>query len=112
MVFDPTYVFTKNGYTPLPRYEDLLSGKKRLETNASLRGIAKMWEQLFTAGNSKDEGLFETEALPVIKFQALPEVELERTVPEKVWNERRRLAKLKGKAVSSPLFDEVSGSEG
>lgn len=111
MVFDPTYVFTKNGYTPLPRYEDLLSGKKRLETNASLRGIAKMWEQLFTDGNRTEKGLFETEALPIIKFQALPEVELERTVPEKVWNERRRLAKLKGKAVSSPLFDELGDDE-
>ena len=112
MVFDPTYVFTKNGYSPLPRYEDLLSGKKRLETNASLRGIAKMWEQLFVGGDGAEKGLFETENLPVIKFGARPEVEIERTVPEKVWNERRRLAKLSGKSVSSPLFDEVEGNEG
>src|SRR5208282_286844 len=46
VVIDPDFYFTNDGFQPHRFPEALLSGKKRLERNAAVRGQVMMWQHL------------------------------------------------------------------
>ncbi|MGB3626200.1 MAG: DUF4365 domain-containing protein, partial [Henriciella sp.] len=88
IVIDPSFYFTRNGYEP-HRYADvLLSGKKRLERNAAVRGQVIMWQHLLLSSGEPNSGLFaqSEENVPRLRFEHLPVLELSRAVPESSWN--------------------------
>lgn len=87
LIITPTYYFTTNGMIPHSYPEALLSGKKRMDNNASLRGQVIMWHRFLTAEPSAGD-LFaepETRAERVISFGEPPSVALPTRVPEDVW---------------------------
>jgi hypothetical protein len=87
LIISPTYYFTTNGMIPHSYPEALLSGKKRMDNNASLRGQVIMWHRFLTAEPSAGD-LFaepETRAERVISFGEPPSVALPTRVPEDVW---------------------------
>lgn len=87
LIVTPTYYFTVNGFIPHSFPDALLSGKKRLDNNASLRGQLIMWHRFLTDQQDKPAGLFddETSSDQFLKFGEPPEIELPTTVPEDVW---------------------------
>jgi Domain of unknown function (DUF4365) len=87
VVIDPTFYFTRNGFTPHPFPGALLSGKKRLERNAAVRGQVIMWQSLLAQSCKPKSDLFDkTEAGDIlIGFEPLPLIELEKAVPEDTW---------------------------
>jgi hypothetical protein len=111
MMVNPTYHFTTNGYLRHSYPDALLSGKKRLENNAAVRGQVIMWHRFLTQHDQLGGGLFsETERAPVaaLQFEPPPEVELPTTVPDDVWG-RPKIAQQdenESSAVGS-LFGEI-----
>lgn len=104
LIVTPTYHFTTNGFTPHPFAAPLLSGKKRLDKSAALRGQVIMWHRFLTEGNRAAErnasDLFGVEE-PIeeyLKFGAPPSIYLEVRVPEDGW--------LKEKKKEDDLHDE------
>src|SRR3990167_4970382 len=59
VIIDPTFYFTRNGFMPHPFPAALLSGKKRLERNAAVRGQVIMWQNLLTKSATREDGLFD-----------------------------------------------------
>lgn len=105
IVVEPTFYFTRNGFQP-HRYPDaLLSGKKRLERNAAVRGQVIMWQHLLVKSGSREKGLFDTASHedPLLQFEHLPLLELSRAVPESSWNRSDPRAK---QMESFDLFEE------
>ncbi|MGR3436378.1 MAG: DUF4365 domain-containing protein [Shimia sp.] len=94
LIITPTYVFTQDGFRALSNPAPLLSGKKRMDNSASLRGQVIMWHRFLTrAGDaSADGGFFESAADPEprLRFDAPPVVELPTRVPDDVWGSKRR----------------------
>lgn len=88
LMVSPTYHFTTNGFQRHSYPQALLSGKKRMDNNASLRGQVIMWHRYLSEGFPQDNGLF-AESAPkpqrFLEFSAPPEIELETTVPESAW---------------------------
>ncbi|MEM7601805.1 MAG: DUF4365 domain-containing protein [Verrucomicrobiota bacterium] len=83
----PTYYFTYDGFRPHSYPDALLSGKKRLESNASLRGQIILWHA-YLSQDQIDEGdmfaaLDNDPQWPV--YGELPVIELPQTVPEDAW---------------------------
>ncbi len=105
VVIDPTFYFTRNGFTAHPFPGALLSGKKRLERNAAVRGQVIMWQSLLAQSCKPKSDLFEkTEAGDVlIGFEPLPLIELEKAVPEDTWERTDPRA---GDMKPADLFDE------
>ncbi|MEL6502821.1 MAG: DUF4365 domain-containing protein [Pseudomonadota bacterium] len=94
MIITPTYVFTQDGFRPLQNPAPLLSGKKRMDNSASLRGQVIMWHRFLTQDDElpDDEDFFEqlsSEREPSLRFGAPPTVELASRVPEDVWGSKR-----------------------
>lgn len=91
LMITPTYHFTTNGMIPHSYPDALLSGKKRMDNNASLRGQVIMWHRFLTA--EPDAGdLFtepETRFERAMTFGEPPVVELPTRVPEDVWGASR-----------------------
>lgn len=87
LVINPTYYFTTNGFSPHTHPAALLSGKKRMDNSASLRGQVIMWHRLLTQAQGAMGGLFEAGDAPaqVLKFGDPPKVHLATRVPEDVW---------------------------
>lgn len=88
LMVSPTYHFTTNGFQRHSHPHGLLSGKKRLDNNASLRGQLIMWHRFLTDYENREVNLFGTEEdseTPVLRFEGLPEIELPTTVPDDVW---------------------------
>jgi len=87
LVITPTYHFTTNGMIPHSYPDALLSGKKRMDNNASLRGQLIMWHRFLTAEPSVGDLFTEPETRPerAITFGEPPSVELPTRVPEDVW---------------------------
>jgi hypothetical protein len=88
LIINPTYYFTTNGFIPHSYPAALLSGKKRLDNNASLRGQVIMWYR-FLSGHEESRGdLFAPDNIEpkILAFGRPPSVELPITVPEKAWN--------------------------
>lgn len=103
LMVSPTYHFTTNGFQQHPHPHALLSGKKRLDNNASLRGQVIMWHRLLAMQDQGQAGLFsstDNREPPALRFEAPPEIALPTTVPEDAW----------GKPASSP--DRSDGQHG
>lgn len=93
LMVGPTYHFTTNGFTRHPHPDALLSGKKRLDNNASLRGQLIMWHRLLTMNDDRGRdtlGLEEHRAAPVLRFDPPPEISLPTTVPDDVWGKPKK----------------------
>src|SRR3569623_160267 len=90
LMVSPTYHFTTNGFTRHPFPDALLSGKKRLENNAALRGQVIMWHRFLSQSDDGGTDLFAQPLAPssFLKFDPPPEVELPTTVPDDVWGRR------------------------
>jgi hypothetical protein len=109
LMVSPTYHFTTNGFQRHSHPHALLSGKKRMDNNASLRGQLIMWHRLLTMYEHREAGLFastDDRERPILRFEPPPEIDLPTTVPEDVWG------KPKGSEVDQTepaglLFDEV-----
>ncbi|MDE0110882.1 MAG: DUF4365 domain-containing protein [Albidovulum sp.] len=106
IVVDPTFYFTWNGFQPHRYPEALLSGKKRLERNAAVRGQVIMWQHLLvSSGELPPPSLFDTSEpeKPLLRFEQLPVLELSRAVPESSWIQTDPRA---AQMDSSKLFEE------
>ena len=57
IVIEPTFYFTRDGYQPHRYPESLLSGKKRLERNAAVRGQVVMWQHLLVSSGETQSDL-------------------------------------------------------
>lgn len=93
LMVSPTYHFTTNGFNRHPHPDALLSGKKRLENNAALRGQLIMWHRVLTMYDERRSGLFgstDESAPPVLRFEGPPEVDLPTTVPDDVWGKPKK----------------------
>lgn len=94
LIVTPTYVFTHDGFRPLSNPAPLLSGKKRMDNSASLRGQVIMWHRFLARHGeaSEDRGFLETDAFPGprLRFDAPPVVVLPTRVPDDVWGSKRR----------------------
>jgi len=88
LIISPTYHFTTNGFVAHSYPAALLSGKKRMDNNASLRGQVIMWHRFLSGGEETSGDLFASdESEPkFLTFSAPPTVSLPTTVPEKAWN--------------------------
>lgn len=87
LIITPTYYFTVDGFIPHSYPDALLSGKKRLETNASLRGQIIMWHRYLTQDQLAAGDMF-ADSMPTNTWPTygeLPEVLLPQTVPEGAW---------------------------
>jgi hypothetical protein len=105
IVIDPTFYFTRDGFQP-HRYPDaLLSGKKRLERNAAVRGQVIMWQHLLVSSGQLNDGLFAASGQdePLLRFEHLPILQLSRAVPESSWTRTDPRA---AEMDSSQLFEE------
>lgn len=87
LVITPTYFFTTNGFTPHSYPQALLSGKKRMDNSASLRGQVIMWHRFLTQRERAEGDLFGRDASPEprLRFGQPPQIALETRVPEDVW---------------------------
>ena len=92
LIITPTYHFTTNGFIPHSYPDALLSGKKRLDNNAALRGQLIMWHRLLSRGSNTVKGLFDNDAAetPVLSFGAPPVLRLPTTVPEDAWGKPKK----------------------
>ena len=87
IVIEPTFYFTRDGFQPHRFPETLLSGKKRLERNAAVRGQVIMWQHLLISSAEAQEDLWTTSepGAPFLRFEPLPALRLSRAVPESSW---------------------------
>ena len=108
LMVSPTYHFTTNGYTRHPFPHALLSGKKRMENNAAIRGQVIMWHRFLTQYESGTTDLFAEPIGPTVtlRFDPPPEIELPTAVPDDVWG-RRSAAEQDACDTSGLLFNEV-----
>jgi hypothetical protein len=87
VVIDPDFYFTNDGFQPHRFPEALLSGKKRLERNAAVRGQVVMWQHLLVESGNHEIGLFDAGApAPFLQLERLPLIKLSQAVPESSWN--------------------------
>src|SRR3984893_14099001 len=106
VIVEPTFYFTKDGFQPHRFPEALLSGKKRLERNAAVRGQVMMWQHLLVESGKSEVGLFDTEKPePILEFETLPLIQLSHAVPESSWTRTDPRAK---EMESRDLFEEGS----
>lgn len=96
LIVTPTYHFTTNGFAPHLYAAPLLSGKKRLDKSAALRGQVIMWHRFLTEGERAAErdaaDLFggKERAEPRLQFGKPPSVHLEIRVPEDGWGSEKK----------------------
>lgn len=86
LVLEPTYHFTFDGFNAHTHPDALLSGKKRLDKSASLRGQVIMWHRFLASLEPKSDDLFAAASgEPWLSFGPPPTIELPTKVPEDVW---------------------------
>lgn len=92
LVISPTYFFTTNGFTPHSFPHALLSGKKRLDNSASLRGQVIMWHRFLTQQERAKGDLFGQghSSEPCLRFGQPPQIALDKRVPEDVWGSPKK----------------------
>lgn len=91
LVLEPTYHFTFDGFTAHTYPDALLSGKKRLDNSAALRGQIIMWHRFLASLEPKSDDLFAVASNePWVSFGAPPTIELPTKVPEDVWGTPKR----------------------
>jgi Domain of unknown function (DUF4365) len=93
LVINPTYFFTTNGFIPHSYPAALLSGKKRLDNSASLRGQVIMWHRFLSQVDREGSNLFTKASLePRLQFGEPPTISLATRVPEDVWGSQKKVA--------------------
>jgi hypothetical protein len=108
LIIDPTFYFTTDGFQPHRFPEALLSGKKRLERNAAVRGQVMMWQHMLIESGEPKTGLFDKDKPdPILDFETLPLIELPCAVPESSWVRSDPRAK---EMESRELFEDGSSS--
>lgn len=111
LMVSPTYHFTTDGFSRHPHPDALLSGKKRLENNASVRGQVIMWHRFLTQHEQHGSGLFadvDTGPAAALRFEEPPEVDLPTTVPDDVWGRPKKgQPDQDDEGAAGSLFDEV-----
>ncbi|MDO1585634.1 DUF4365 domain-containing protein [Rhizobium oryzicola] len=91
LILEPTYHFTFDGFTPHTYPDALLSGKKRLDKSASLRGQVIMWHRFLASLDPVSDDLFAVASgEPRLSFGAPPAIELPTKVPEDVWGSPKK----------------------
>jgi hypothetical protein len=93
LIINPTYFFTYNGFTPHSYPQALLSGKKRMDNSASLRGQVIMWHRFLTQYEQEKNDLFndkEDAKETILKFGEPPKIALDTRVPEDVWGSGKK----------------------
>lgn len=94
LMVSPTYHFTTNGFQRHTYPQALLSGKKRMDNNASLRGQVIMWHRYLSEGFKVEDDLF-NDPVPkperFLEFSPPPEIELPTTVPEDAWGKPKEI---------------------
>jgi hypothetical protein len=89
LIIEPTYFFTYDGFRWHQRPEALLTGKKKLETNAAIWGQVLMWQHLLCQADELPRpDLFSDAPLiergPLI-FEKAPVVRVPVATPEQAW---------------------------
>jgi hypothetical protein len=111
LMVSPTYHFTTDGFYRHPHPNALLSGKKRLENNAAIRGQVIMWHRFLTQYHERASGLFadvDTGPTVILQFEAPPEVDLPTVVPDDVWGRPKNAQSDQNEDhTTGSLFDEV-----
>ncbi|MBV0893272.1 hypothetical protein KTN05_15775 [Paracoccus sp. Z118] len=106
LIVNPSYFFSSDGTRPLYYPDALLSGKKRLDTNSTVRGQVIMWHRLLSDMKLEDAGGL-LSARPgsdrIIRFGEPPIIELPKSVPEDVWG-------MKGQKARKPTAADEQGS--
>lgn len=95
LVVSPTYFFTFDGYRRHTYPDALLSGKKRLDNNNSVRGQVIMWHRLLSGADPDSTGeLLAAREKPkkAIEIGSPPTIQLPKSVPEDVWRDKHRHA--------------------
>lgn len=107
LIVTPTYHFTVDGFIPHSYPDALLSGKKRLETNAALRGQVIMWHRFLTQNQIGVDSLFAatSERSMPLQFGELPEIMLPQTVPELAWENKSSSLMPEDGITEASLFD-------
>ena len=93
LIISPSYYFTSDGERALNYPDTLLSGKKRLDTNSTVRGQVIMWHRLLSDMEFEDAGGLLAPDIKidrVIKFGDPPFIELPKSVPEDVWGAKAK----------------------
>lgn len=106
LVVSPSYFFTVDGARRLNYPETLLSGKKRLDNNNTLRGQVIMWHRLLSGMNFEDAGQLlasEVSKDRILMIGEPPVLGLPKSVPEDVWG-------AKGHKAKKPDEDDPQGS--
>ena len=96
LVVSPSYYFTSDGARALSYPDTLLSGKKRLDTNSTVRGQVIMWHRLLSGMEFEDAGgLLNADPVTdrIIRIGELPVVALPKSVPEDVWGAKGQNSK-------------------
>tara|TARA_R110002072_G_scaffold55527_2_gene144612 strand:- start:17 stop:481 length:465 start_codon:yes stop_codon:yes gene_type:complete len=88
LIINPTYHFTTNGFVSHSYPAALLSGKKRMDNNASLRGQVIMWHRYLSGSEEVNDDLFASSdsESKILTFSEPAKVALPTTVPEQAWN--------------------------
>lgn len=109
IIITPTYYFTFDGIIPHSFPDGLLSGKKRLENNASLRGQIIMWHRYLTQDQLDADDMFAQREPRSIwpEYGDLPIVELPQTVPEDAWGTTLQASKAITEDAGGRLFDDT-----
>ena len=90
MSVTPTFHFTWDGFRPDKFASSRLTGKKQREFNSALNGQLAMWRYLLlNHGNNHAPDMFHAidPTDPAISFEATEPLELERAVPEAIWQQ-------------------------
>lgn len=106
LIVNPSYFFTSDGIRPLNYPDALLSGKKRLDTNSTVRGQIIMWHRLLSDMKLEDAGgllSVRPRSDRIIGFGEPPIIELPKSVPEDVWG-------MKGQKARKPTAPDEQGN--
>ena len=89
---EPNYVFTRDGIRPDGYAGEQISKLKRRENNAALLGQFVMWRTLLTSlgqpGAQSDLLIAPDTSAPILRFEALEDIELPVSVPDEIWRSR------------------------
>lgn len=108
LIVNPSYFFTSDGTRPLTYPEALLSGKKRLDTNSTVRGQLIMWHRFLSGSAVRDSGTLLAERPKtdhIISFGNPPVVQLPKSVPEDVWGTKGLKLKTSPASIDQGNFD-------
>ena len=82
----PTYVFTRDGFRSHYNASALIAGKKKLDKGGAVRGQFLMWRHLLIAsGEPASDLLADDVRVTLLKFSALPSLQMTVAVPEAAW---------------------------